>query len=479
MSCMRQKFRVVSITVLLCLVITAFIGANNKAAAVQLDGKWQKYSTNDELTWTVTITPEDSETDTLFFYTIGQSARVWLNDWQIYDYGKLVTPPYPGRGQRWHMVLLPEFSGEMQLRIQLKGNDYGKMSDVAPPVIDNAASLSKRVFGYDIVYAAAIPVAVLLIMILGLYYFNQTSWKRMNLRSMILLFDLALWTFSISHVRQLWFDDPIFWWYVHWGSAYALPICMGLLIYEVVDKRVRKSVEIGMLLFTAGAMIALCIYLTGMGRWFYAQWFYIIITMPIQVASYRALVSSMRRGNRYAAYTALPAFGMSIFGIIDVINIYCHFLPITVYLTPICIYCFIVFIAFMLRELLQREYRLEERSVSLEYAIAVALEKAEGDPLTGCRNRRGFERFMREELPNMNPKQSAFIMLDIDWFKRINDTLGHDQGDVVLQSVARLVRENIDKYHRLFRWGGEEFIIFAITVPSIKRLIWLKPCDSR
>ena len=50
-------------------------------------------------------------------------------------------------------------------------------------------------------------------------------------------------------------------------------------------------------------------------------------------------------------------------------------------------------------------------------------------------------------------------MLDIDFFKRINDTYGHDAGDEVLASFAGLIRDNIKKSDVFVRWGGEEFIL--------------------
>ena len=51
-------------------------------------------------------------------------------------------------------------------------------------------------------------------------------------------------------------------------------------------------------------------------------------------------------------------------------------------------------------------------------------------------------------------------MLDVDHFKNINDTYGHACGDKVLLHLSRLIREKLDKSQRLFRWGGEEFVIY-------------------
>ena len=62
----------------------------------------------------------------------------------------------------------------------------------------------------------------------------------------------------------------------------------------------------------------------------------------------------------------------------------------------------------------------------------------------------------------------VMMMLDIDHFKRINDTYGHEAGDTVLAGFAALVRQNIKKTDPFVRWGGEEFIIICdgTTLPE-------------
>jgi len=77
------------------------------------------------------------------------------------------------------------------------------------------------------------------------------------------------------------------------------------------------------------------------------------------------------------------------------------------------------------------------------------------DFLTDTFNRRKFY----EVIENMDNSTHSLIMLDIDNFKQINDTYGHDKGDYVLQKVVEIIRKNIRKDDYIFRWGGEEFII--------------------
>lgn len=81
------------------------------------------------------------------------------------------------------------------------------------------------------------------------------------------------------------------------------------------------------------------------------------------------------------------------------------------------------------------------------------------DALTGLYNRRFLERQM-EQHSETSRKDYVICILDIDFFKKINDTYGHPVGDVVLTRLADLIKEIIGKDNLAVRWGGEEFILY-------------------
>ncbi|MDS4031287.1 MAG: diguanylate cyclase [Candidatus Contendobacter sp.] len=85
------------------------------------------------------------------------------------------------------------------------------------------------------------------------------------------------------------------------------------------------------------------------------------------------------------------------------------------------------------------------------------------DPLTGAFNRRYLLQVMEREVSRVQryARPLSLIMFDIDHFKRINDTFGHEQGDAVLKGVAALVRERLRHSDIFVRWGGEEFMVLA------------------
>lgn len=81
------------------------------------------------------------------------------------------------------------------------------------------------------------------------------------------------------------------------------------------------------------------------------------------------------------------------------------------------------------------------------------------DQLTGLMNRRGLHRYYTKQImPLPESKKSSLIICDIDHFKRVNDTWGHNAGDAILKHIAKLFSELAGIDDGVFRWGGEEFI---------------------
>ncbi|TNF81295.1 GGDEF domain-containing protein [Pseudomonas sp. ICMP22404] len=90
-----------------------------------------------------------------------------------------------------------------------------------------------------------------------------------------------------------------------------------------------------------------------------------------------------------------------------------------------------------------------------------ATQSALRDPLTGTGNRIAMDQVMEREIDmarrHMQPL--SLLMLDIDHFKRINDTYGHGAGDEVLKAVAESIKDQLRNVDMVFRFGGEEFLI--------------------
>ncbi|EPR7135100.1 tetratricopeptide repeat-containing diguanylate cyclase [Vibrio vulnificus] len=81
------------------------------------------------------------------------------------------------------------------------------------------------------------------------------------------------------------------------------------------------------------------------------------------------------------------------------------------------------------------------------------------DPLTGANNRRFFQREI--ETPNLLNRAHLYriVLVDLDWFKSINDTYGHEIGDFVLVETAKRIKQQLASDELFVRWGGEEFLL--------------------
>lgn len=113
--------------------------------------------------------------------------------------------------------------------------------------------------------------------------------------------------------------------------------------------------------------------------------------------------------------------------------------------------------------------KLYRRSVELADANKRIEELAELDELTGSHNRRCIMRMLDEEIARARRTQKpcAVALIDLDWFKRINDAYGHPIGDEVLRTFAITTFANIRPIDRFGRYGGEEFLlILPDTAPE-------------
>lgn len=92
---------------------------------------------------------------------------------------------------------------------------------------------------------------------------------------------------------------------------------------------------------------------------------------------------------------------------------------------------------------------------------AVLAEAAATDQLTQLLNRLGMLSVIESLMKQIRPQGRccAFMLLDVDYFKRINDTFGHDVGDQVLSSVSRAIKAELTADEVAARWGGEEFLL--------------------
>lgn len=133
----------------------------------------------------------------------------------------------------------------------------------------------------------------------------------------------------------------------------------------------------------------------------------------------------------------------------------------------------------MTHSLLAHERELEAMNTSLEQQVAERTEAltranqalndlATRDALTGVSNRRRFDEKLAEifQLYKRSQRGYALLLLDVDHFKRVNDTHGHLVGDEVLRQLARIIGDNVRATDCVARYGGEEFVVLLPETPE-------------
>ena len=112
-------------------------------------------------------------------------------------------------------------------------------------------------------------------------------------------------------------------------------------------------------------------------------------------------------------------------------------------------------------EIAERTEALRHLNLELATANAELRNSSQIDPLTGLVNRRFFDTNRRNDLDDSIAAQGVLMMIDIDYFKRVNDAYGHSVGDEVLCQFAGVLRSVTRQSDLVTRWGGEEFMLIC------------------
>lgn len=111
--------------------------------------------------------------------------------------------------------------------------------------------------------------------------------------------------------------------------------------------------------------------------------------------------------------------------------------------------------------------RVAGRTVALERTIGALRQQASRDALTGLLNRRTLDEYLPEAIARSRSAGAplALLMIDVDYFKPLNDTLGHAAGDQMLKSLGQIIRSTIRETDAAFRCGGDEFVVVLEGCP--------------
>lgn len=175
--------------------------------------------------------------------------------------------------------------------------------------------------------------------------------------------------------------------------------------------------------------------------------FYICYTLDIRQRKFTiATVSAVISSVAFLACKFLSFFGEPLV-VIDNIA-----LELSLYVfNSLCAFVFLIIFSLVF------VFEMKLSSNQLKHQNAILDKLASTDPLTGLYNRRSMDIFLNQAVESAS--SFALIMCDIDNFKKVNDTYGHDFGDVVLKGIAGITVEQVKGHGYVCRWGGEEILI--------------------
>ena len=101
----------------------------------------------------------------------------------------------------------------------------------------------------------------------------------------------------------------------------------------------------------------------------------------------------------------------------------------------------------------------------VSYSERILADQAHTDRLTGLMNRAGYEQAIR----NSDIRTTTMIVIDADKFKHVNDTYGHEVGDLVLQKIARTLKQNFRLCDYVCRTGGDEFVVLMMNSEQVEQ----------
>ena len=414
--------------------------------------------------WVRVYIPPDTEVDeSLFFTTTDQALQIFLDGVSIYRYGDL-NDQHGSYGRKWHLVDLPTWAIGRHLIMQIHSDNIWVLGQFDRVRLDRAAHQIEDVFVYDFPYVSGITALLVFILLLGVYFFAETDLRDLYLRMIVVLFVFFVWMFSASSVVLLWFDWPVLWLDVELVFSYLIPLSANLLIYRVIDERYQKNVLQTSFAYGIILLLAVLLELSGQNGLYLMRFFFYPTLLVCGLMTGRWLWTCHTAGNERCR-SLLIAFGtLTGLAVIDGMALQYRLFAWHTYYVPFGIYTIAFFIVQLILERAAHERYLTELSASLENEVSVVTKRMEVDPLTGVFNRNKFPTatrdFMRISLEIKEPL--AVIMLDIDHFKHINDTYGHDVGDEVLVGFAQTISGFLDRRHILIRWGGEEFILLCL-----------------
>ncbi|MDX5976938.1 GGDEF domain-containing protein [Vreelandella alkaliphila] len=431
--------------------------------------------------WLRTTLPAGDWNDPVLFITsMNLIGQVYLGDKLIYQYGEFDAQ---GKGSfagwPWHMIDLPDDATGQLLTFRFYSyytsiGLWGQVqvmerSDVLNQVIHDSAQ--------DLGVSALVLVLAILATIFALIGPQRQGFGAIALFA----YASGLMLLAETPARQLISDDALGWDMLRAGSYYTLPVALGLLLsnwLEGTAKRWITRLWVTHLLYLVFAMGLVLLGVISLSLTFPIFDVMLAISLPVMlvlalmrfqwlnveqrllVVSFTffapLLLADMAVAHGFVAWRSVPlSYGTLAFAVANAAIFLWHYRHTQQQLA-------------LANETLEQQ--VASRTADLDRLVQELDSLSRKDPLTGLHNRRHFDSAFEHQCQRVRQptSQLSVLMLDVDYFKQINDDFGHDAGDAVLVDIAQLLRQHLRDLDVICRFGGEEFVAL---LPATSRTV--------
>lgn len=223
--------------------------------------------------------------------------------------------------------------------------------------------------------------------------------------------------------------------------------------------------------FTSYCILNICALIWMVSNIYYLGW-------GLGIQHYLAVLLVFVFFSKYKREAAKVIYALFLFALRLILYFYCRYNDPVVNLTPELTSAiqitntFFIFLSFGLISYLFSTTTQEMEGKLIEYNRKL-MKQANTDTLTGLYNRRRTMEYL-EQLLKTPDTQISICLCDIDFFKRVNDTYGHDIGDVVLKKISETFQKRLPPDTFISRWGGEEFLLIFPRLNGDETIIALE-----
>lgn len=431
--------------------------------------------------WLRTTLPVGDWNDPVLFITsMNLIGQVYLGDKLIYQYGEFDAQ---GKGSfagwPWHMIDLPDDAAGQQLTFRFY-SDYTSIglwgqvqvmerSDVLNQVIHDSAQ--------DLGVSALVLVLAILATIFALIGPQRQGFGAIALFA----YASGLMLLAETPARQLISGGALGWDMLRAGSYYTLPVALGLLLSDWLEGTAKRWITrlwVTHLLYLVFAMGLVLLGVISLSLTFPIFDVMLAISLPVilvlalmrfqwlnveqrlLVVSFTffapLLLADMAVAHGFVAWRSVPlSYGTLAFAVANAAIFLWHYRHTQQQLA-------------LANETLEQQ--VASRTADLDRLVQELDSLSRKDPLTGLHNRRHFDSAFEHQCQRVRQptSQLSVLMLDVDYFKQINDDFGHDAGDAVLVDIAQLLRQHLRDLDVICRFGGEEFVAL---LPATSRTV--------